>query len=235
MSAGHPKMRHYPVVVSFEWPRKKTYPLAYIFAGVSPMAVFMLVIGIAQTLLMIWQVKLASTPTASLAGAPVVRQHSLRYLPVLGMGILAAISWIPYFFHIGQPEILNVIRVWGGTYENCYVTIDGTGLMKYRDEYNLYSSCGVVSSTVDKFQNEVIAISNPFSISKDQISIDVRYTPAMLEIFKAIGTPPMQSKVPSVWAQPFLLPKNVNVSRIKRLSDVHEFGGKIIQNCEAIE
>jgi hypothetical protein len=190
--------------------------------------------AILQTVLIAWQVKIMK----SSANATLLPNRRLqRYWPIIAMALLAVVAWVPYVFHLGQPDIVNAVEQWSGTTENCAVVVDGSALMKYRAKYYLYSSCGIENASVDRMQDGLIALSNPFSIGKERIAINVKFTPEMADIYKKAqaATPaPMKPQIPNLWARPFLLP-TVDISRIRRLADVREFGGKLIMNCEPIE
>ena len=199
------------------------------------MSVLMLCIGIAQILIMGWQtVIMRVAPPTSIAGASVPRSSYQRYVPIVAMALLAAIGWVPYIFHIGQPNISNHVTFWGVNPDRCFQVVDGSSVLDYSAKYNVALACGFNTATVDRMQDGVIAISNSFTIHKEQVSMEVKYTPAMIDTIKAmIASVPAQP--PTIWTQSFLLPKTVDISRIKRLADIHEFGGKLITNCEPIE
>jgi hypothetical protein len=177
---------------------------------------------------------LLGTHGASIAGAGVSRSNYQRYIPIVAMALLAAIGWVPYIFHIGQPNISNHVTVWGVNPDRCYQVVDGSSVIDYSAKYNVALACGFNTATVDRMQDGLITISNSFTIHKEQVAMEVKYSPAMIETIKGMITSvPVQP--PTIWTQSFLLPKSVDVSRIKRLSDIREFGGKLITNCEPIE
>jgi hypothetical protein len=200
------------------------------------MDVIMLCIGLAQIIVMIWQARIMMQPQQrveeSTKDIPI--KSGFRYWPVIAMAVLAAFSWLPYIFHIGQPEIADFISAWGSMGDGCYQLLDGTKLTKYRDKYNIYVACGLGSPTIDQMQDPVIAISNAFTLSGAPIAIETKYNQAVNDAIRAMvnGVPPQP---PSIWTQSFLLPKGVDISRVKKLADVREFGGKLIKNCQPIE
>jgi hypothetical protein len=200
------------------------------------MEVVMLCIGLAQIIVMIWQARIMMQPQQraeeSTKAEPTMR--GFRYWPVIAMAILAIISWLPYLFHMGQPDIAEFISAWGSMGDGCYQLLDGTKLTKYSDKYNIYVACGLGSATIDQMQDSSIAISNAFTVSGAPIAIETKYNQAVNDAIKAMvnGVPP---QLPSIWTQSFLLPKSADISRVKKLADVREFGGRLIKNCQPIE
>lgn len=198
------------------------------------MDVLMVCIGIASLGLMYWQVRIMQAASP----APVVLSEGqpkrLSYWPVVGMGILAIATWIPYFLHLGEPERVMAMDAWGGLQDGCYVVMDGTKLQHYSDRYNILLACGVSNPTVDQMQDSLITVSSAFSIANGPIPIEAKYTQGLTDQIKSLATstPPQPYQV---WHSVFLFPKKGDISRIKRVADVREFGGKIVNNCEPIE
>jgi hypothetical protein len=199
------------------------------------MEVFMLCLGVGQTLIMLWQLSIArKSQGMSVAEAPISSRQRFGYWPVVAMAVLAVAGWVPYLFHIGQSEVAMYVPAYGTGSDGCYQLIDGTKLVKYASKYNLFVSCGFATPTVDQMQDGLISISNPFTINNTQIAIQAKYTDAMMDKAKAMAakTPPEPA---AIWTQSFILLKSTDVSRVKRLGDVKDFGGRLLRNCEPID
>jgi hypothetical protein len=118
------------------------------------MGVFMLCLGVGQTLIMLWQLRIAmrsqGLPAADIS-APT--KGRFGYWPVLAMAILAAAGWVPYVFHIGQQERAMVTLVWGSGADGCYQVSDAAKLSIYANKYNVFLACGLSSATIDQMQD----------------------------------------------------------------------------------
>jgi heme/copper-type cytochrome/quinol oxidase subunit 4 len=202
------------------------------------MELFNIFIGLASVGLMAWTLKVTMAANARIAvptDARATGARRLSYWPVIGMAILAVAVWIPYFLHLGENKPVNAITMWGNNADGCYIVIDGSVIQQFSSKYYVVMSCGVSNPTTDFLQDTVIATSSTFTIGKSPIAIEAKFTPQLLEEVKAYAslTPPQS---PGMWRQAFLIPKNTDLSRIKRMSDVREFGGKLIPTgCEPIE
>jgi hypothetical protein len=202
------------------------------------MDIFMLCIGVAQTVILLWTlvviIKSQAGTVVSEEATTTVAKKRFGYWPVIAMAILAAAAWIPYMLHIGEPERVMAITAWGGMQDGCYVVVDGSKLQHYSDKYNVFLSCGISNPTVDQNQDTLIAMSSQFTVGKDAIPVAAKYPQALLDHIKSLATstPPQPY---NVWHIVFLFPKKGDVSRVKRMADVREFGGKLVNNCEPIE
>lgn len=185
-------------------------------------------IGLLQTVIMVWALRVAiKSRPESREGAPAVRFPLVW--PLAAMALLAAAAWIPYFLRVGEPQRVISKQAWGTMQDGCYVVMDGSKLQSYSDKYNLFIACGITDPTTDVNQDTTITISSPFTITDNSIAIKAKFTPELLERGKSAQQPA------TVWQQPFLFPKKGDMSRVKKLSDIREFGGKIVNNCEPIE
>jgi hypothetical protein len=199
------------------------------------MDIFMAFIGVASMALMYWQVRIMMAAAPVQVRGTETAAKRLSYWPVIGMGILVVLAWIPYIFHLGQQPLGGIILAWGNVSDGCYDSLDTSKLMEYSGKYYVAMSCGIANPAMDYLQDTTIAMSSPFTITKSPITIEAKFTPQLLDMMKALAAlnPP---QVGSMWRQAYLLPKNVDISRIKRMSDVREFGGKLIPaGCDPIE
>jgi hypothetical protein len=205
------------------------------------MDVLQVVIGICQIALMIVfglkQMSAASAgtviPTAvSPSGVPIGTFR--RYWPLVAMGLLVAAAWIPYFLRLGEPERVIAVTGWSTSNDGCQVVIDGSKIMRFKDKYILAMVCGFHSPRVDMMQDGLIAVSSPFTIGADPISIEAPFTPTMTKhLNEVVGANPPQPI--NVWHQAILVPKKEDITKIRKLADVRDIGGKIVANCEPTE
>ena len=200
------------------------------------MDILMLCIGLAQIGLMAWQLRVAmSSGAPSVVGETATpARKPFGYWPVIAMGLLAATAWIPYILHTGEAERVMAISAWGGMQDGCYVVMDGSKLQHYSDKYNLFLTCGISDPTVDQNQDTVIALSTGFTVGNGPIPIAAKYPSALVDRIKSLS-PPDKPQPFNLWHNVFLFPKKSDISRIKKLADVREFGGKVVNNCEPIE
>jgi len=199
---------------------------------------FAVAVGLAQIGIMYWQLRVM-TPHGQGTTQPVesTAQPSTlkRYAPVMAMGLLVIASWVPYVLRLNEPEHVAWMAAYGTTSDSYYVVLSSDKLMRYGKKYYLALACGVTDPTVDQFQDQRIVLSSAFSVIPVNVAMAAKFTPQFLETLKSMTTAQPPQPI-SVWHTAFLIPKGADVARIKRLSDVKDWGGKIIpQNCEPIE
>jgi hypothetical protein len=93
-------------------------------------------------------------------------------------------------------------------------------LVGYTNRYKVALACQVVDPTVDRFDEERIAVSNPFTITGGSVIILVNYKGTKMEGVAKTGG---QTQFTA-----FLFPKDEDVRSIKRLSDVPKYGGILL-------
>ncbi|HVP49337.1 MAG TPA: hypothetical protein VMT32_22245, partial [Bryobacteraceae bacterium] len=122
-------------------------------------------------------------------------------------------------------SVPNVIGTWGTQPDGCLTGIDGSHLSNFRDKYYLVAICGVMDPAVDRLEDTRIVVSAPFNIM-DSVIILARYKNQQeAEIFR----PTEQRPTVQAWHEAVLLPKDADVAKITRLSDVPRLGGKILR------
>jgi len=140
-----------------------------------------------------------------------------------------------------------IVIGYGADGNNCVATFDTSRLTDYRDKYRIALVCGISDPTIDRFDDQRIAVSSPFTINPSGVSIVVPYG-RMAEAIQVViqaqqQNPPQKSSQPttpvgaassvsgtlSIWHTPILVPKDADLSEIKRLSDVPKHGGKILE------
>jgi hypothetical protein len=157
-------------------------------------------------------------------------------------------------------SIPQIIVMYGSDGKNCTAEFDTSRLSSFRDKYNILLVCGLNDPTVDRFEDQRIALSSPFGISPAAVTITTPYgriqeainalvqsnlPPGAVLVQPALPSSPSVAQKPSstqspktvmqqrveisMWHTPILMPKDADLSEIKRLSDVPKHGGKILE------
>ena len=119
----------------------------------------------------------------------------------------------------------NVFTGWGGDPVNktCNANFDTSRLVAMREKYHVILVCGMVDSTTDPEEDTRISISRPFSITGQPLGIVVPYG----ALRSATDTIP-QNQSFALWHSAALFPKDIEVSELKRVSDIEKRGGRMI-------
>lgn len=130
---------------------------------------------------------------------------------------------------IGTPPMM--LTGWGGdpNARNCSATIDTSRLIGRKEKDRLILLCGVYDPTQDPMEDDRIAVSRPFTISGQPTTIVAAYGAMQAAVDDLI--PRNQGFV--LWHSVAVVPKDLNVSEIKRVSDVAKRGGKVITEPQA--
>ena len=144
------------------------------------------------------------------------------------------------------PAILDewstpmVLTAWGGdaNSKNCSAVIDTSRLVGRKDKDRLILLCGVADPRRDPIEDDRIAVSQPFTITGQATGIVAPYgamSDALEEMSKLAGNQAPQLPNPGfmLWHTVAVIPKDVNVAEIKRVSDVAKRGGKIVTEPQA--
>lgn len=143
---------------------------------------------------------------------------------VTAVGILAFMFGVLVTVHsLGSTP--NVLAGWGGdtVSKNCNANIDESRLLGLKDKYRLILICGVSDPQQDPLEDERIAISRPFTIIGQSAGIVAPFG-GMETALKTMQ--PNQNF--GMWHTVAVIPKDLNVSEIKRVSDIPKRGGKIL-------
>lgn len=151
-----------------------------------------------------------------------------RLLPLL---IVASISFAlgEYSVHSNNqlpPEPLSIIfGSYSGDGQNCTASIDTSKLIDFSNSYHLILLCGITDPTVDPEEDTKISVSAPFNINGGGMNIA---TP--LGAINGALKKPGEGQVTryQMWHVAALIPKDVDPSNIKRVSDVEKLKGKVI-------
>lgn len=161
---------------------------------------------------------------------------------VASVGILAFIAGALITVHaIGStPTVLNQ---WGGdpVAKTCNAIVDTSRLVGYKDRDRIILLCGVSDPTQDPIEDQRIAVSQPFTITGQATIIVAPYGAMESAVDQAAATakatgqvpPPNQNLGFNLWHSVALVPRDLNVSEIKRVSDVAKRGGKILTEPQA--
>ncbi len=154
---------------------------------------------------------------------------------VATVGILAFMAGTLITVHaVGLTPM--VLLGWGGDAieKTCSASIDTSRLVGRQDKDRIILICGAADPTHDAIEDERIAVSQPFTITGQATNIVAPYG-AMADAVKQLENRASQMpKVPNqnpgfmLWHAVALIPKDINVSEIKRASDVAKRGGKIV-------
>jgi hypothetical protein len=142
-------------------------------------------------------------------------------------GLVIAVGLLAFMFGVllavkSTGAVPNVIAQWSLQDGKCSVAVDTTKLESFRKNYKLAVVCGVSDPLKDKMDDEAISVSAPFTIVPGGVAIIVPTRPAMAEVLK--HTMPAQ-----VWFDPIILPNDISVEKVTKLSDVTKLGGKILR------
>lgn len=132
-----------------------------------------------------------------------------------------------------------VLLGWGSPMPFCTASINGATLMELRDKYAVAFVCGLPQDGVDKFEDKKVTVSPLYTIRAEAIPIRITYGPEMKQYaeedlkktleLKGMSEVPQGTTVTNPqWYEVVVLPKQIDVSDIHRLSDVIRYGGKIL-------
>jgi len=92
-----------------------------------------------------------------------------------------------------------------------------------KDKYRVIAMCGMADATTDPMEDARIAVSKTFTINGQTIGITAPYG----HLREASDTIP-SSQTFNLWHTVALLPKDVDASEIKRVSDIEKRGGRMV-------
>jgi hypothetical protein len=118
----------------------------------------------------------------------------------------------------GAPRMM----VWGIANRHCNVIVDTSEIADRSDKYDVILACGVVDSTVDQLEDKRIILSSPFNIAAAPQAISAPSTDEFTNFVASLNIGQI-----SFWQKVFIVPKDLDLSKIHRLSDVPRLGGKL--------
>ena len=163
---------------------------------------------------------------------------------VTSVGILAFTAGTLITVHAAGSTPM-VLTGWGGdpNAQNCTAVIDTSRLVGLKDKDRLILLCGVSDLARDPIEDERIAVSQPFTITGQATAIAAPYGAMAGAVSDLMNLANQVSKVPEskpttglgfmLWHSVAVVPKDVNIAEIKRVSDVAKRGGKIVTEPQA--
>lgn len=159
---------------------------------------------------------------------------SVHWGMVTAVGILAFMMGILITIRaVGSTPM--VLTAWGGDSVSkiCSAGIDTSRLVGLKDKNRIILLCGAFDPVRDPIEDDRIAVSQPFTITGQTVSVVAPYgamAEAVSEITKLASSQKNQMPNPAfmLWHAVAVIPKDVNVTEIKRASDVAKRGGKIV-------
>jgi hypothetical protein len=109
----------------------------------------------------------------------------------------------------------------------CSASIDTSRLEGFKDDYRVILICGVGDPSLDAQEDDRISVSSAFHITGTVIAVTGKFG-KMVEVWKDVHPPTGQAAVVQVWHSVALMPKDGDLSTIKRVSDVAKQGGRFI-------
>jgi hypothetical protein len=191
-------------------------------------------------------------------GSIIIRRGSPGYVATKSptWGLVGSSTVVAFLFGVfvainSSGSVPNIIAGWGSisSDKECNATLDGSRLSSFKKNYKLAIACGINDPSVDHLEDENITISNSYTITPGAIQIVTPLREAMIKQFNAIkeaqlkqlnalkeAQPHLQGSTPitiavqvQIWYDPILIPNDIPVSKITKLSDVTRLGGKILR------
>jgi hypothetical protein len=123
--------------------------------------------------------------------------------------------------------------------------VNGASLADFRDDYNFAIVSGLNDTQADKFEDPRIAVSKALTILPTPIEVLIPDSEGMIAVARAEiegakesftaanpdipkGTPIFIPFSVNKWSEVILLPKGINSSEIRRLSDVRRYRGLVV-------
>jgi len=138
-------------------------------------------------------------------------------------------------------SVPSVIVAWGpgATPKGpaCLTELDTSHLKRYEGKFEIVGICGVTDPTTDMYTDPMITISKPFTITGGNIQIVAPMSQEMVQ--KLLPTAPAtlsQNPLPSsksqlpntnLWYRAALIPRNLDMTNVKSLTDIKNAGGKV--------
>lgn len=110
---------------------------------------------------------------------------------------------------------------WGATADGCYSVIVTSDLDSYAKKYRIGIVCGFIDPRIDQMEDTDITVSEPFTISQPSVAMMATWKKPELVT---------RSRVPGehVWQTAFILPKEIEMSKITKKADIEKLGGEVL-------
>jgi len=167
------------------------------------------------------------------------------------VGMVAAVGVTTFLWGIlitayATGSVPTVIGSWADDGKACQDAIDTSKLVSFKSKYHVVLICGLTDPTTDRLEDIRIGVSSPFNITGGPIVISANHGKEMAAAFpttialspqpppattteSSSPSQPIQTVNLQIWHEAVLVPKGTDLSRIKRLSDVPKYGGKILR------
>ena len=156
-------------------------------------------------------------------------------------GLLLSTVVVAFMFGIllavdSTGAVPKTIMSWGSTDPNsCVATVDTSKLVPFKKDYKVAVICGLQDPTKDFLDNETITVSNAYNITGAAVAMQTPIREGMKKVMNeavertkaAMSQANITVAVPT-WYEVVLLPNEVSVSKIAKLSDVLSLKGKIL-------
>lgn len=194
-------------------------------------------------------------PNVAVGQVPVVSTVVTNYWPIGVMVILVSVNstlvWMEKWRRGKGPFLRGQLIVGSGSGPGATVQmLNGAALSDFRRDYKLMVVCGLTDPSSDKFEDERISKSAAFTITNARMEILIPYQSPMTDVLNAAIARAAQQheaertrpgfKHPKktkqilvqyqlhTWTEIALLPKNIEPTMVRKLSDVRLQGGKIL-------
>ena len=135
--------------------------------------------------------------------------------------------WDRHRLGAGLVQLPPLITHYGNLWEKggggCQGGINTSWLMNCRERYMVALACGIQDRLIDPLSDTRMSISAPFTITGGVIEIVIPYRQEMLSELSTKGA----DDITSLWFHVLLIPKDIDMTVIHRLSDIPKYGGKI--------
>jgi len=161
-----------------------------------------------------------------------------RFIVTIGVLVVAwAAVVFDIYYHRSEPAVLSggVLLSWaGGAPNQCFAIVDGSQLARWKDQFRVIVACGLLDPRKDRFRNDRITISAPFTIAADQIIISTPFSQLMIREIK--DTFPQQiahMKANQLlglasWIEAAVIPNDCDITTVRTLSNIKLCGGQLL-------
>ena len=171
-----------------------------------------------------------------------VDQTKVHWGMVTSIGILAFMAGALITVRAAGTTPM-VFAQWGGDAptKTCNAVIDTSRLVGRKDKERIILLCGVADPSRDPIEDDRIAVSQPFTITGQATTILAHYGAMERALSEAADAARNAGQIPGpnqsvgfiLWHSVAVIPIEVNVTEIKRVSDVAKRGGKIVTEPQA--
>jgi hypothetical protein len=149
-----------------------------------------------------------------------VKRGRMSLAALLVMGSVVAFGvWV-----WPETNMEQVFLSFGKKDHKCTANIDMPKLRNYKNNYKGLLVCGVWDNTIDRYQDDRIGVSSPFTIGNQPVEIDAPYG----LMLKALANQNPDQEA-ALWFALILLKNGEDPTTVKNLSAVKSHGGMIFE------